>query len=69
MLRTLRGVSPGAELRLSYVDVSMGLEQRRTRLAHWGFHCVCARCTSEEEDLEEEEEKAGARHGAKRRRT
>ena len=49
VLRTLRPIAMGDELRLSYVDSSMNLDERRSRLEHWGFRCTCDRCKREEQ--------------------
>ena len=48
-MRTIREIGPDAELQLSYVNVEMGLDERRKRLAHWAFTCLCTRCKEEQQ--------------------
>ncbi|KFK25056.1 hypothetical protein AALP_AA8G060900 [Arabis alpina] len=46
-LNTLRDVEEGEELRICYIDASMGYEARQTILSQgFGFCCNCARCES-----------------------
>ncbi|CAN8237130.1 unnamed protein product [Cochlearia groenlandica] len=46
-LNTLRDVEEGEELRICYIDASMGYEARQTILAQgFGFLCNCLRCQS-----------------------
>ncbi|KAJ0027393.1 hypothetical protein Pint_36343 [Pistacia integerrima] len=46
-LKTLREVEAGEELRICYIDASMGHNARQTLLAEgFGFRCNCPRCLS-----------------------
>ncbi|CAN7037390.1 hypothetical protein IGI04_004446 [Brassica rapa subsp. trilocularis] len=46
-LMTLRDVEEGEELRICYIDASMGYEARQTLLSQgFGFCCNCLRCQS-----------------------
>ena len=45
-------ISLGEELFVTYVDPSMGLNERRRELRAWGFGvCACKRCQEEEKAL------------------
>ncbi|KAL5739779.1 hypothetical protein ACOSP7_028671 [Xanthoceras sorbifolium] len=46
-LKALRDVEEGEELRICYIDVSMGRDARQALLAQgFGFRCNCPRCLS-----------------------
>jgi len=48
VVSTLRPVSPGEELTISYVDAAMPVAERRSILKrHYSFECDCARCAAE----------------------
>jgi hypothetical protein len=66
MLRTTRAVASGEELRISYVDVALGIRERQRRLQHWTIsECGCARCTEERAGEEEDGHIGGEPAGGK----
>ena len=40
-------IDVGEELSVSYVDAKEHLANRQAQLAHYGFVCICTRCTQE----------------------
>jgi hypothetical protein len=61
LLVAARGIAPGEELTISYVEEDGDLRARRGALHEYGFTCVCARCVAEEG---EEEGRAGGGGGS-----
>ena len=48
-IRALRELAEGEEITISYVDRSLGYEERRKTLeTHYGFECRCNRCVAEQ---------------------
>ena len=48
-IRALRELAEGEEVTISYVDRSLGYEERRKTLeTHYGFECRCNRCVAEQ---------------------
>ncbi|KAI2462972.1 SET domain-containing protein [Annulohypoxylon bovei var. microspora] len=45
-----RDISPGEELSISYIELMLSREERRSRLRRWGFECSCAHCSMSDED-------------------
>lgn len=47
-LTARRDIAPGEQVTITYVDASLGVEERRALLKHsYGFVCACARCGEE----------------------
>ncbi|CAD7961095.1 unnamed protein product [Amoebophrya sp. A25] len=46
-LKTTRNVRKGEALCINYCSTALGVVERRNRLRHWHFDCVCSRCTAE----------------------
>ncbi|KAI0892341.1 SET domain-containing protein [Annulohypoxylon nitens] len=40
-----RDILPGEELSISYIDLMISREERRSRLRRWGFECSCSHCS------------------------
>ncbi|KAI0886750.1 SET domain-containing protein [Annulohypoxylon maeteangense] len=40
-----RDILPGEELTISYIDLMLSREERRSRLWRWGFECSCSHCS------------------------
>lgn len=52
----VRGIKPGEEITLSYLDPLASHEERREHaLAAWGHGCGCHQCSADEEDVEDSE--------------
>lgn len=50
---TVADIKANEELRISYVDPSLSLENRQDQLRkNWGFICACPRCKREQKELE-----------------
>ncbi|KAI1803079.1 SET domain-containing protein [Daldinia bambusicola] len=41
----VRNIEPGQELSISYINVMLSREERRSRLRTWGFECACSHCS------------------------
>ncbi|KAI1761086.1 SET domain-containing protein [Hypoxylon sp. FL1150] len=39
-----RDIAPGEELTISYIELLLSREERRSRLRRWGFECACSHC-------------------------
>ncbi|TFK99864.1 SET domain-containing protein [Pterulicium gracile] len=58
-------IEAGEELVITYVDPSLGVRERRKRLAEWGFgKCTCGRCMEEEKSLPPQIEPASGQPAA-----
>lgn len=56
---TQRDIAAGEEICLSYIPLDGPLQNRRDRLVHWGFVCICPRCVQEESLLKPGERVGG----------
>ncbi|KAI2616777.1 SET domain-containing protein [Hypoxylon sp. NC1633] len=45
-----RDIELGEELSISYIDVILPREERRSRLRGWGFECACSHCRMSDEE-------------------
>ncbi|KAI1451728.1 SET domain-containing protein [Annulohypoxylon moriforme] len=45
-----RDILPGEELSISYIDLMLSREERRSRLRRWGFECTCSHCSMTDEE-------------------
>lgn len=51
---TILDIKAGEELKVTYVDPKLGLDERQDQLRkNWGFICVCPRCKREQKALAE----------------
>jgi hypothetical protein len=48
IIQTLRPVSAGTELTVSYIDENDDYEERQKQLQDYGFECTCAKCLAHE---------------------
>ncbi|KAI1136506.1 SET domain-containing protein [Hypoxylon sp. FL0543] len=46
-----RDIAPGEELSISYIELMLIREERRSRLRSWGFECACSHCSMSDEDV------------------
>ncbi|KAI1207730.1 SET domain-containing protein [Annulohypoxylon truncatum] len=45
-----RDILPGEELSVSYIDLMLPREERRSRLRGWGFDCSCSHCSMSDDE-------------------
>ncbi|KAI0836962.1 SET domain-containing protein [Hypoxylon sp. FL0890] len=45
-----RDIAPGEELSISYIELMLLREERRSRLRKWGFECACSHCIMSDEE-------------------
>ncbi|KAI1385499.1 SET domain-containing protein [Hypoxylon trugodes] len=45
-----RDIAPGEELSISYIELMLSREERRSRLRQWGFECACSHCSMSDEE-------------------
>ncbi|KAI0122061.1 SET domain-containing protein [Daldinia grandis] len=45
-----RDIEPGQELSISYIELMLSREERRSRLSRWGFECSCSHCSMSDEE-------------------
>jgi hypothetical protein len=48
IIQTLKRVSAGTELTVSYIDENEDYEERQKQLQDYGFECTCAKCLAHE---------------------
>ncbi|KAK6953087.1 hypothetical protein Daesc_005387 [Daldinia eschscholtzii] len=46
-----RDIEPGQELSISYIELMLSREERRSRLRKWGFECTCSHCSMSDEEV------------------
>ncbi|KAI0850343.1 SET domain-containing protein [Daldinia vernicosa] len=46
-----RNIEPGQELSISYIELMLSREERRSRLRKWGFECACSHCSMSNEEV------------------
>lgn len=46
-----RDIAPGEELSISYIELMLSREERRSRLRRWGFECACSHCSMSDEEV------------------
>ncbi|KAI1659501.1 SET domain-containing protein [Daldinia decipiens] len=46
-----RDIEPGQELSISYIELMLPREERRSRLRSWGFECACSHCSMSDEEV------------------
>ncbi|KAI8963448.1 SET domain-containing protein [Daldinia sp. FL1419] len=46
-----RDIEPGQELSISYIELMLSREERRSRLRKWGFECACSHCSMSDEEV------------------
>ncbi|KAI1469302.1 SET domain-containing protein [Daldinia caldariorum] len=45
-----RDIEPGQELSISYIELILSREERRSRLRKWGFECTCSHCRMSDDE-------------------
>ncbi|KAI6083045.1 SET domain-containing protein [Hypoxylon rubiginosum] len=48
-----RDIAPGEELTISYIELMLSREERRSRLRKWGFECSCSHCNVSDKEAAE----------------
>ncbi|KAI1371250.1 SET domain-containing protein [Hypoxylon crocopeplum] len=46
-----RDIAPGEELSISYIELMLSREERRSRLRKWGFECSCSHCSMSDSEI------------------
>ncbi|KAI2775226.1 SET domain-containing protein [Daldinia loculata] len=46
-----RDIELGQELSISYIELMLPREARRSRLRNWGFECACSHCSMSDEEV------------------
>ncbi|GIK06676.1 SET domain-containing protein 5 [Aspergillus viridinutans] len=54
---TIRDISPGEELTISYIDPTVTHKERQEAISFWGFNCSCHTCTMSPEAIEQSDER------------
>ncbi|KAI1103008.1 SET domain-containing protein [Jackrogersella minutella] len=46
-----RDIEAGEELSISYIELKLSREERRSRLRRWGFECSCSHCRMSDDEV------------------